>query len=917
MLPEELELWRRADALLAELLDLPPDRRRAELGRIASGSTDGPDLEACVAKLLDAAEGEAGPLDSPVEVGGAALLSGAFDPGVDRPDRLDRLSLAGRRLGPYVLDSEIGRGGMAVVYGAHRADGAFEQEVAVKVLGLGLLSLGTGDRFRREQQVLARLRHPQIATMLDGGVGDDGTPYLVMERIDGRPIDRYSADEKLPPQERVGLLLQVCAAVAFAHRNLVVHRDLKPSNILVDREGRVKLLDFGIAKLLEAQTEGALDPLDPLDPNAEEPPLTLAQARFLTPGYAAPEQVEGGPVTTATDVFALGRILQRLLDVAPGDTPRSDLRADADLANIARQAMRAEPDRRYADANAFAADLERWRAGRPVEATGDSRLYRLRKLVRRHRAAVAAGALLLLVGTAGLVATLWQAARARREARSAEVVNRFLVDLFRASEPERAQGEDPRASELLRRGAARARAELAGEPRLEGQLLHVIGSIQRELGQNAGAEESLTRALDLRRRHLAAGESETITAIAATRVELGLTRYELGQVGEAVALLRTALADLERTLPPQAEARLEAEVRLGDMLVVEGNYSEARTRMASVLAVIGVRRAEFIELALDAQYTLGVAESELGEVATATELLRGVIDEERRRSGGFSRDLALYLNEYGMLEHDRPDFAAAESAYRESLAIKRRLYGEAHPQVASGLLNLGMVLKDLKHPQEALEALEEALRVGRVLHGDRHQEVAMALTSVAVALFDQGRPAEAKVRYAEAVAIWRGLPAGSFEANQFANCLRNYGTLLIQTGELEQAEAILREAVAAYEGLELVDPLRSALASGRLGEALVALGRSAEGVPQLTAALTVLETTHYGWEKPGFVLMKLALVRGELALGHAEPARALLLEVQTRLAERAQAEGGAGTDWDPPRAAAAELEAKLRARSSR
>jgi tetratricopeptide (TPR) repeat protein len=906
--PEELDLWQRADALLAELLDLPPEERPAALARAiaeaanaadaadaadASDPADARELADAVARLLAAAARADGPLDSPID-----LAAGEREPPPGTEGALP--SLAGRRLGAYLLDAEIGRGGMAVVYRGHRADGTFAQEVAIKVLGVGLLSLGAGDRFRREQQVLARLRHPHIATMLDGGVAEDGTPYLVMERIDGRPIDRYSAEERLGARARIALLLQVCEAVAFAHRNLVVHRDLKPTNILVDGEGQVKLLDFGIAKLLE--------------PEADEPQLTVGPARFLTPGYAAPEQVDGGAVTTATDVFALGRVLERLLATPP---PADD----PDLANIARQAVRAEPERRYGDAAALADDLERWQAGRPVRATGDSPLYRLGKLLRRHRAAVAAGALVLAVATAGLVATLWQAARARQEERTAAVVNGFLVDLFHASDPERAQGEDPRASELLRRGAARARAQLAGEPRLESQLLHVIGSIQREVGESRAAEESLGRALELRTRHLAAGDPAT----AATQVQLGLTRYELGRVDEAVALLRAALADLERTQPPGGLARLEAEVRLGDMLVVIGDYSEARTRMESVLARIAIEesaadeasraaRDARIELALDAEYTLGVALGELGEVPAAAGHLRRVVDEERRRSGGFSRDLALYLNEAGMLEHDRADYAAAESAYREALAIKRRLYGDAHPQVASGLLNLGMVLKDLARPQEALAMLEEALAIARKIHGDRHPEVALALTSVAVALADQRRLQEAERRFEEAVAIWRGLPAGSFEADQFANCLRHYGTLLLHNGEPARAEAILRETVTRYDALELVDPVRSALARARHGESLVAVGRAAQGVPLLSQALTVLAGTHYGWDQPGFVELQLALVRGELDLGRQDRGRALFAEVRSRVESApavSRASGGVGAEWDAVRTALNDLATKL------
>jgi len=897
VLPGDLELWRRADTLYTRLLALAPDDRPAalaaalaEVGASQPGEASNAaaavayrsELEIRVLRLLAAAASDSGPLDAPLAF--AALRDLAPAP------ETARSGLAGRRLGSYQLDDELGRGGMAVVHRGHRADGTFEQEVAVKVLGAGLLPLGGGERFRREQQVLARLRHPHIATLLDGGVADDGTPYLVMQRIDGRPIDRFCAEEGLSLRSRVALLLQVSDAVAFAHRNLVVHRDLKPSNILVDGEGEVKLLDFGIAKLLETP-----------DATGGEAQATIAAPRFLTPGYAAPEQVEGGPVTTATDVFALGRILALLLALPGTEAPATD----ADLANIARQAMRPEPERRYADAAAFAADLERWQSGRPVHATGDSRLYRLKKLLRRRRAAAATAALVLLVAAAGLVATLWQAGRARREARSAEVVNAFLVDLFRASDPERTQGDDPRASELLARGAARARSQLGGEPLLEGELLHVIGVIQHELGRNADSEASLSRALELRESHLPSGDPAT----AATRVELGVARFELGRIDEAIALMRAALADLERVQPPHAKERIEAEVRLADMLMVGGQYGEVRRRMESVLARIAPHRSEQLDLALDAEYALGMALSELGFVPQAEAHLRAVVDEERRRSGGFSRDLALYLNEYGLLQHDVPDFAAAEAAYREALSIKRKLYGDDHPQVASGLLNLGMALKDLGRSQEALATQEAALAVERRISGDRHQRVAMALTAVAVTLAGEGRSAEARLRYEEAVAIWRALPAGSFELNAYANALRNYGSLLLQIGEPAAAEAVLRESSAHYATLELVDPVRSSLVRARHGEALVLLGRAGEGAPLMRAALETLATTHYGRETPGFVALQLVLVRGELALGERERARSLLSDVLAQLTAAPNPAGPAGAAWAASRAAALELAA--------
>jgi serine/threonine-protein kinase len=869
----EREAWSRADELLAELLELPGERRREALAAMAPP----PAVRRCLESLLAAAEQEEGPLDA--ALAWSAPVHAAAEP---------LPTLTGRRLGPYLLDEELGRGGMAVVYRAHRADGTFAQEVAVKVLGVGLLPLGGGERFRREQQLLSRLRHPRIATMLDGGVAEDGTPWLAMELLRGQPIDDWCAERRPSARQRVALVLQVCEAVSFAHRNLVVHRDLKPSNIFVDQagptHGQVKLLDFGIAKLLASDADLA--------------PVTVAQVRFLTPGYAAPEQVDGGAVTTATDVFALGRVLERLLAAAPAVD-------DADLRNVAHHAARAEPELRYADAAALAADLERWRDGRPVVATGNRLSYRLRKLVRRRRAAIAGAALVLAVAIAGGAATLWQAARARREARAAETVNAFLLDLFHASNPERARGEDPPASELLRRGAERAEARLAAEPLLQGQLLHTIGTIQREVGQPAAAERSLARALTLRARHLDGVDP----ALASTRVELGLTRYELGRVDEAVALMRQALADLERTLEPGDRRRLDAAVRLGDMLVVQGKFAEARRLEESVLARIGTPSAELAELAYDAEYTLGVALGELGETAAAAKTLQRLVDGERRRSGGLSPDLALYANEYGLLLHDLGDAAGAERAYREALAIKRRFYGADHNQVSAQLLNLGMALGDQGRKEEALAMLQESLAINRRVHGDRHPQVAAALEAVGWSLVSQQRLADARAPFAEAVAIWRALPPGAADPAMFANALRNYGGLLVDLGEPALGEPVLRESVERYASLEGAEPMRRPLAQARLGEALVALGRHGDGVELLGPALGALETSGYGWDKPGYATLQLAAARGEAALGRHQEAQQRVAAVRSHL-DRAE-----GAAWDRVHASLARTAAAMKPES--
>jgi serine/threonine-protein kinase len=880
----EREFWRQADEVFSDLLALAPSARRAAL---AERSLD-QRVAGRVMKLLAADERTSGPLERPLELGaGGAAEHGA---------------LAGRRFGAYALDEEIGRGGMAVVYRAHRVDGAFEQEAAVKVLGVGLLPTAAAARFRREQQLLARLRHRGIASMLDGGVAEDGTPFLVMERIEGRSIDRFCAEERLDARARVRLVLEVCAAVAFAHRNLIVHRDVKPSNILVTANGEAKLLDFGIAKLLEGDEGGA------------EP--TLMHARFLTPGYAAPEQSGEGLVTTATDVFGLGRVLERLL--VPGsrtgasggssESPPPSRRAgvvagvDRDLDNIVLRCLRQEPERRYPDARALAGDLEDWLAGRPVAATPDSTWYRLRKWTVRRRAAVAAGLLLVAVAATGLIATLAQSARARREAHTAAAVNEFLTGLFRASDPEAALGSDPRASELLARGAAKARQELMGEPILQAELLHVIGRIQRELGQHAGAETSLEQALRLREAHLPPRDTDT----AATRIELGLVRYEQGRIGEAIDAMRRALADYERALPPEAHDRLQAETALADMLLSAGAAAEVRARMERVLTYLPADDPESLDLRLDAEFFLGSALRELGEPSQAVERLRQVVSRERRRTPGGSRDLALYLDDYGSALYDTGDDAGAEAAFRESLALKRRIFGELHPQVVTAMMNLGTTLVREGRHAEALEVLEAGLRATRQLSGDRHPEVAGALALVAFELHHGGRPTEARRRFEESIAVWRSLPAAD-RTPSFASCLSNYGALLLDLGDPAAAAAALSEAVSEYARVQPADALRFAIARARLGSALVRLQRWQEAIALLEEALPPLETTPFGWQKPRYAEWKLALAGADAEVGRAELARTLLADVRAHLGPVTE---GA---WDAARAELAALEARLTA----
>lgn len=471
----ESESWARIEALVDELLDLEPEARPEALERARETDSD---LAAQAERLLTAMDGGGDLLDSPLFVSSPELVAGATeDAARDR---------SGTLLGPYRLVRVLGRGGMGVVYLAERADEEFDKRVAVKLMPRGLESDEAIRRFRIERQVLARLEHPNIARLLDGGVTDEGYPYLVMELVEGRPIDLYCDEEQLGLEPRLRLLLDVCAAVLYAHQSLVVHRDLKPGNILVTAEGGVKLLDFGVAKLLD------------------EAPETESHTRFQprTAAYASPEQLANRPVSTASDVYSLGVVLYRLLTRAlphevrasseargtrtgtttgsPPAPPRPSEAAErsarrgeripwqrrlaGDLDRILLEALADEPAERYPTAAALAEDLHRFLNGLPVSAQEPTVGYRLRKFVTRHRTGVVISLATVLALAATLVVALWQADRARTEAQRAERVAGLLSGLFADADPWAPTSGEVTVPELLDRGVERVRGELADDP---------------------------------------------------------------------------------------------------------------------------------------------------------------------------------------------------------------------------------------------------------------------------------------------------------------------------------------------------------------------------------------------------------------------------------------------------------------------
>jgi serine/threonine protein kinase len=749
-------LWLRADQLFDQALDLPPGERPAFLDRACGGDAE---LRALVDRLLAGAEAEA----SRLTPGGGLqnLLQGLRN-------EEEEGSLVGATVGRYRIVRELGRGGMAVVYLAERADGQFEQQVALKLLKRGLDTDDLVARFDQERQILAMARHPGIARLLDGGVGPGGRPYLAMEHVEGRPIDLYCDDERLTVPERLRLFLQVARAVEDAHRNLVVHRDIKPSNILVTVDGHAKLLDFGIAKLL--------------DPGLESTPVTRTAARLLTPAYASPEQLQGEPVTTASDVYQLGVLLYLLLagrfpydmgekgpveaarivatqepvrpsaavtgpatgaaipgreEQGPEEIARARLTTSTrlarelagDLDTIVLTALRKEPERRYAAVAKLIDDVERYLEGRPISARPDTVRYRAGKFARRNAAALstAAAALVLVIALTVLYTVQLARERDRAElaaARAAQV-STFLQGLFEVSAPTRSLGEQITARQLLDQGARRI--DELGDPGTQADLMLVMGDVYRELALYEEAQALLERAVSIRRKF----PGESGLSLAESLHHLARLTYERADHTRSRSLYEQVLALREKALGPHHPEVGKALVGLGRVLLAQGDSAGARRSQEKAVVIL--------------ESALGPRDPEVGFALRSLAGTLGESFEEPAAQKALVRALEILEARYGaghphvantrvMLGNSLADQGNREAAWREydlALPVLHRVYGEEHPAVAALLQTMGDILiaagSERKEPGSAIPYYERALAIRKKVFGTWHPLVADTL----------------------------------------------------------------------------------------------------------------------------------------------------------------------------------------------
>jgi eukaryotic-like serine/threonine-protein kinase len=799
------ERWARIDALFGEGLDRPESERLAFL---AAECGEDRELYDAVRSLLEDAA-VAGDLIGESVTGFAADLLATLP--ADAEDEGD--PVAGRRVGPYRLVAELGRGGMGAVYLAERADGEFEKRVALKLVKRGMDTDEILHRFRFERRILAGLEHPNIARLYDGGASDDGRPYLVMELVEGERITDYCDHRRLDIGERLGLFRDVCAAVQHAHQNLVVHRDIKPSNILVTGDGTPKLLDFGIAKLLSE--------------DVGDSPRTRTDMRILTPEYAAPEQLRGELVTTASDVFALGAVLHELVSgrrpagaarggatggesgaVATGaagsaaarrttpDRLRRMLRGD--LGTIVEKALQADPLLRYQSAQQLLDDLNRYRQGLPVLAQPPALGYRARKFARRHRLALATSGVVLLSLTGGLGAALWQAERAagerdraererlvaEDERDAAEQVAAFLEGIFAAADPFSSRPgrmDTVRVGAFLDRGAERIDEELLDRPLVRARMLGVIGRTYRSLGAYNRAEPLLREALTTYR----AVHGESHTDVADALNALGNLYLDLERVEDAGGAHRQALTIRRELLGPDHR-----------------DVGASLNNLASAL-------------------------QNAGRLDEAEPLYDELLELHRRLDPPDSASLADALNTRMMLAYRQDDLETALPLAYEILNINRSLFHGDNPRVAQSINNLAQLLSQTGKVEEAEPLLRQALAMNRVVFGVDHPNIAAGASNLAGALLRLGRTDEAEPLYVEAVGMNRRLLGDGHPA--LAGSLSNYADLLASKGATVEAERAYREALAINRAALGPGHTSVGIVATRLGAMLCDVGRAEEG----------------------------------------------------------------------------------------
>ncbi len=852
--------WRQVNDVFGAALELPVEKREAF---VAKQIGDDVELHRYVLDLLSC--------DSSIDATVEGIIGGAIETTFSR-GRSTAAAEEGARIGKYRVERMLGQGGMGTVYLARRNDELFDQKVAIKLGRQRLVDPLTKARLEAERQILAHLNNPNIAKLLDGGTTTDGVPYLVMEYVDGVRLDTYCDVNRLSVDERLTMFEKICAAVHYAHQNLVVHRDIKPSNILVQSDGTPKLLDFGIAKLIDEEGIAAIG-------------LTRDGASVMTPENAAPEQIFNDPISTATDTYALGLLLYRLLtgsppfyleDVSPAEfakkvcyqTPKkpSDVVLDrsyamqfararkstnildeiaydrrttahslakslrGDLDTIVLTALRKDPANRYESAQSMGTDIRLHKNSLPISVRPPSWRYHATKFVGRHSIGVAMSAVGVALLTAFTVALFFQNERIAAERDHALEVSQFLEDIFNAPDPANARGLDITAKEILASGAMRIRSELHDRPEVQSELMETIGRVYLNLGEYAPSIEMLERSLELREASMGADHPD----VARGKNELAEALIRKAEYQRARALLEESLAVHRKAKGHSSKEVAENLYNLAELHLAMGELDSAQSFANESIDIYAPDSASYgIELA-EAKNTLARILQIRGNLDETEALLRESIEIVESTAGSDHPLMAYYLQNLGVLLRSKGDLDAAEKTLNQAIDATRRILGENHDLVATTLSIQGGIYHAKGNYDEAEFAYRNALEIDIETRGARHPYVGYDMTSLAILLHDKGSLAEAEQNLRTALDIYS--EALDDNHQYVASALTELGAVLTSDGRQEEALPILDRALeirrADYSddnvlvGGTMSEYGRALLQAGRMDEARVFIEQS-------------------------------------------------------------------------------------------
>jgi eukaryotic-like serine/threonine-protein kinase len=772
----------------------------------------------------------------------------------------DETSLPFKEFGPYRLKKVLGHGGMGVVYLAERED--LESQVAIKILRDAWLSPARRERFALEQRTLAQLNHPFIARLYDADTTPDGTPFFVMEYVEGVPLAEYCNAHGCSKEERLRLFRAVCEAVAYAHQHAVIHRDLKPSNILVRNDGTIRLLDFGIAKHLEALGEAVEQ--------------TMTGLRLMTPAYASPEQIRGEQVGIRTDVYSLGVILYELLtgklpfdlsDRTPAQAEKVLTQQDAEKPSIAAQktaaadtttihvpavaksewadldvlcltALHKDTQRRYASAEALLRDVDHFLKQEPLDARADTTSYRIRKFVARNQRSVAAVAVMFVL-VAGLVTFFTVRLAIARNAAVAEAartqrVQRFMVNLFQGGDEAAGPSDDLRVITLLDRGVQEAQS-LSAEPEMQAELYQTLGVIYQKLGKFDRADNLLGTTLEQRKKlygpdHRFVAESLTATAL----LRSNQAKYE-----EAERFARDGLEMSKRHLPPSHPAVARATFALGKVLEDRGEYDqsfpvleEAVRLQSGPSGVTADLAASLSELANSHFYA--------GHYDTSESLNQRVLSIDRKLYGERHPLVADTLINLGAIQFQKGNYTESEKFNRQALDIVQSWYGKVHPETADAMTILGQSLTYQKRYDEAADLLKQSLAILERVYGPVHPRVAFALNELGNVAIRQRKLDDAEIDFSRVVDIYRSVYGGKHYQIGLAEA--NLGGVYVERKEFARAELLFHDALQIYSQTLPADHQNVGICRVRLGDALAAERRYTEAAAESLGGYQILSS---------------------------------------------------------------------------